>query len=81
MNVTIDGINVMDQNINSGVNSVVFPNVDNVEEVRVVTSPVDAEFGRGSGQVQISTRSGSKAFHGSVYEFLGHRLQCQQLVQ
>ncbi len=69
LNVTIDGVNVMDQNINSGVNSAVFPNTDNVEEVRVVTSPVDAEFGRGSGQVQISTRSGSKDFHGSVYEW------------
>lgn len=69
VNVTIDGINVMDQNVNSGVNSLIVPNVDSVEEVRVVTSPVDAEFGRGSGQVQIATRSGSKDFHGSVYEF------------
>jgi hypothetical protein len=72
LNVTVDGINVMDQNVNSGVNSVVFPNTDNIEEVRVVTSPVDAEFGRGSGQVQILTRSGSKDFHGSLYEFLGN---------
>ena len=69
LNVTIDGVSVMDQNINSGVSSAVFPNTDNIDEVRVVTSPVDAEFGRGSGQVQISTRSGSKDFHGSVYEW------------
>jgi hypothetical protein len=68
VNVTIDGVNVMDQNINSGVSSAIFPNTDNVEEVRVVTSPVDAEFGRGSGQVQIKTKSGSKDFHGNVYE-------------
>jgi hypothetical protein len=68
LNVTIDGVNVMDQNINSGVSSAIFPNTDNVEEVRVVTSPVDAEFGRGSGQVQIKTKSGSKDFHGNLYE-------------
>ncbi len=68
LNVTRDGINVMDQRINSGVNSVVFTSVDTVEEVRVVTSPVDAELGRGSGQVQMSTRSGTNTIHGSVYE-------------
>jgi len=69
LNVTRDGINIMDQRINSGVNSVIFSNVDVIDEVRVITSPVDAEFGRGSGQVQISTRSGTNEFHGSVYEF------------
>ena len=69
LNVTRDGINVMDQRINSGVNSVIFPSVDVIEEVRVITSPVDAEFGRGSGQVQLATRSGTNEFHGSVYEF------------
>jgi hypothetical protein len=69
VNVTIDGVNVQDQNINTGVNSVIVANKDNVEEVRVVTSPVDAEFGRGSGQVQIATKSGSNAFHGTAYEY------------
>ncbi len=69
LNVTRDGISVMDQRISSGVSSVVFPSVDVIEEVRVITSPVDAEFGRGSGQVQLSTRSGTNEFHGSVYDF------------
>ena len=68
LNVQRDGINVMDQRINSGVNSAVFNSVDLVEEVRVVTSPADAEFGRGSGQVQILTRSGTNEFHGSAFE-------------
>ena len=68
LNVTRDGINVMDQRINLGVNSVVFESVDTVDEVRVVTSPVDAELGPGSGQVQILTRSGTNNFHGSIFE-------------
>jgi hypothetical protein len=69
LNVTRDGINVMDQFINNGVNSMTFASVDDIEEVRVVTSPVDAELGRGSGQVQMLSRSGTNQFHGSLYEF------------
>ena len=68
LNVTRDGINIMDQRINLGVNSVFFTSVDSVSEVRVITSPADAELGRGSGQIQILTRSGTNEFHGSVFE-------------
>ena len=46
LNVTRDGINVMDQYINSGTNTIIFNSIDDIDEVRVVTSPVDAEFGR-----------------------------------
>ena len=38
-----------------------------MEEVRVITAPVDAEAGRGSGQVQMSTRSGTNQFRGAVF--------------
>ncbi len=69
LNVTRDGINVMDQRINLGVNSVVFNSVDEVAEVRVITSPVDAELGRGSGHVEILTRSGTNEFHGSLWNY------------
>lgn len=68
LNVTRDGISVMDQRINLGVNSVIFPSTDLVSEVRVITAPVDAEFGHGSGQVQILTKSGTNQFHGTVFE-------------
>ncbi len=78
LNITRDGINIMDQHINQGLNpdtatvnaapTVIFNSTDIVQEVRVVTSPADAEFGRGSGQVQILTRSGTNQFHGSVFE-------------
>lgn len=68
LNVAIDGVNVMDQRINSGVNSTVFTSVDIIDEVRVVTSPADAEFGRGSGQVLLTMKSGTNKFHGTLFE-------------
>jgi hypothetical protein len=41
-----------------------------IREFRVITSNADATFGRGSGaQVNVVTRSGSNAFHGSSYYF------------
>jgi carboxypeptidase family protein len=68
LNVQRDGVNVMDQRINQGVNSSVFNSTDVVDEVRVVTAPADAEFGRGSGQVLLTTKSGTNQFHGTVFE-------------
>lgn len=68
LNVALDGVNVMDQRINSGVNSNVFTSVDVIDEVRVITSPADAEFGRGSGQVLLTIKSGGNKFHGSLFE-------------
>jgi hypothetical protein len=69
LNITRDGISVMDQYIDSGLFSLVFNSVDDIEEVRVITAPVDAELGRGTGQVQMLTRSGTNQFHGSVYDY------------
>lgn len=68
LNISRDGVNVQDQRINVGLDSTIFTSVDLIQEVRVVTSPADAEFGRGSGQVQMITRSGTNEFHGSVFE-------------
>ncbi len=68
LNITIDGINVQDNRINSGVSSTSTASVDIVEEFRVITSPADAEYGRGSGQIQARTRSGTNEFRGSVFE-------------
>src|SRR5215831_10218647 len=44
-----------------------FSSPDLVEQVRIITSPADAELGRGSGQVQLQTRSGTNVFHGAVF--------------
>lgn len=44
--------------------------LDAVQEFRVITSNFSAEYGRASGGiVNVATRAGSNAFHGSLYEF------------
>lgn len=68
LNITRDGVNVMDQRINSGVQATFFNSVDSVDEVKVIVSPADAEYGRGSGQVHITTKSGTNEMHGSLFE-------------
>jgi len=70
MNITLDGTNIQDNAVLTSVTGqMISTTVDRVEEVRVVTSPADAEFGRGSGQVQLISRSGTNKFHGSAYDF------------
>ena len=70
VNITLDGTNIMDNAVLTSVTGqLISTTVDRVEEVRVVTSPADAEYGRGSGQVQLISRSGTNTFHGSVYDF------------
>jgi hypothetical protein len=53
------------------VNSIVFfPPVEALQEFRVITSNAPAEFGRsGGGIITAILKSGSNAFHGSLYEF------------
>src|SRR6266571_1907186 len=67
VNVTRDGFNVTDGRYNYGALTNTYTSPDLVEEVRVVTSPVDAEMGRGSGQVQMVTRSGTNQLRGSAF--------------
>jgi outer membrane receptor protein involved in Fe transport len=44
--------------------------IDAVQEFRVVTNNFDAQYGRASGGVvNLTTKSGSNAFHGSAWEF------------
>src|SRR5437016_2207015 len=67
VNTTRDGFVVSDGRYNHGAFSVTYTSPDLVEEVRVITAPVDAEMGRGSGQVQMVTRSGTNQFRGSLF--------------
>jgi len=50
---------------------VFFPIIDSIQEFNIQTNAVPAEFGRfNGGVVNLSTRSGSSGFHGTVWEFL-----------
>jgi hypothetical protein len=53
-------------------NSVVYnPNPDTIAEFRILESNYSAEYGRnGGGIISVVTKSGTNAWHGSVFEFL-----------
>jgi len=68
-NWEIDGGDNMDNGSNSTLNT--YPNVDAVAEVKVLTSNYGAQYGRnGSATVETITKSGTRDFHGDVFEFV-----------
>ena len=69
-NVTLDGVDVNDQNGRLPFTSVLRNTLDSIQEFRVVTTTANANQGRSSGaQVSLVTKSGSNEIHGSLYEF------------
>src|SRR5437870_1121508 len=64
INVQRDGVSVGGERWPTGINTATELHPDLVGEVKMILAPVDAEMGRGSGQVQIQTRSGTNQFHG-----------------
>ena len=68
-NWEIDGGDNMDNGSNTSLN--VYPSVDAIQEVKVLTSNYGAEYGRNaSGTVETETKSGTSSFHGDAYEFI-----------
>jgi hypothetical protein len=68
-NWELDGGDNMDNGSNSTLN--VYPSIDAIGEVRVLTSNYGAQYGRnGSGTVETEIKSGTSSFHGGVYEFV-----------
>jgi hypothetical protein len=50
-----------------------FPNIDAIEDFKVESNSPPAEFGRfNGGVVNLTTKAGSNAFRGSVFEFFRH---------
>jgi len=67
-NYTVDGQTVIDIGVNQQFAYRI--NVDAIAELKVATNSQNAEFGRNSGaQIQVTTRSGTKDFHGTGYWF------------
>src|SRR3984893_6234151 len=49
----------------------IIPNLDSIAEFRILTTNADAEYGNYSGGlINVVTKSGGNALHGSVFEFL-----------
>jgi hypothetical protein len=68
-NWEIDGGEVLDTGSNANIN--VYPNIDALAEVRVLTSTYGAQYGRnGSGTIEAVTKSGTNQFHGDAFEFI-----------
>ena len=64
---SLDGIENTDLNFNS---YMLLPSVDALEEFKVESGIFGAEFGRAVAQINASTKSGTNAFHGSLFEFV-----------
>jgi hypothetical protein len=59
----------VEEDVNMG--TAIIPNLDSIAEFRILTNNFDAEYGEYSGgQINVVTRSGTNALHGSVFEFL-----------
>jgi hypothetical protein len=79
-NVSIDGqressngfmVNGTDvqEHMNGGTS--VIPNLDSIEEFRVLTNNFDPEYGNyNGGMINVVTKSGSNSLHGDTFEFL-----------
>src|SRR5271157_4099518 len=69
-NVSLDGVDVNDQNARTAFTSVLRVTLDSVAEFRTTTTNGAADVGRGSGaDVALVTKSGTNEFHGSAYEY------------
>ena len=66
-NISIDGTNVQSR-LQSNVTQ--FQSPASIQEVRVESGTMNAEFGFGVGTVNIITKSGTNSYHGTAYEYL-----------
>jgi Carboxypeptidase regulatory-like domain len=64
---TLDGMPNQDVDWNT---YAFLPSIDALEEFKVQTGVYSAEFGRETAQVNVSTKSGTNGYHGTVFEFL-----------
>src|SRR5204863_7817682 len=65
-NIMMDGVGVMDTGSNRPLLQM---NVESIEEVKVLASNYQAEYGRSSGlQITAVTKSGTNRFRGSAYD-------------
>ena len=68
----VDGSDVLNTGLNGAASTLmVYPSLDAIQEVKVLTSNYGAQYGRtASGTVQVTTKSGGSALHGNLYDFI-----------
>jgi hypothetical protein len=64
---TLDGVVNTDPNFNT---YIVLPSIDAIQEFKVQTGVYPAEFGHEATQINVLTKSGGNAYHGSLFEFV-----------
>jgi hypothetical protein len=71
-NFQLDGVSVSDvQGSAAGSGGIPIPSPDSIQEFKVQTGLYDAAFGRyGGSNITLITKTGTNAFHGTVFEFL-----------
>jgi hypothetical protein len=67
----VDGGDVLNAGLNGAESTlIVYPSLDAIQEVKVLTSNYGAQYGRtASGTVLVTTKSGGDSWHGDGYEF------------
>ncbi len=68
----VDGSDVLNTGLNGASSTLmVYPSLDAIQEVKVLTSNYGAQYGRtASGTVQVTTKSGAAKWHGNLYDFV-----------
>ena len=68
----VDGSDVLNTGLNGASSTLmVYPSLDAIQEVKVLTSNYGAQYGRtASGTVQVTTKSGTAKWHGNLYDFI-----------
>jgi hypothetical protein len=68
----VDGGDVLNAGLNGSQSTlIVYPSLDSLKQVQVMTSNYGAMYGRSaSGTVLVETKSGTNEFHGNAYEFI-----------
>jgi hypothetical protein len=70
-NFQMNGVGINDLQSTGGLSGgVAIPNPETIQEFKVQTSQYDASYGRNAGaNVDVITKSGTKDFHGALWEF------------
>jgi hypothetical protein len=71
-NFDVDGSDVLNAGLNGAESTLmVYPSLDAIQEVKVLTSNYGAQYGRtASGTVIVTTKQGTPEFHGGAYDFI-----------